>query len=168
MSKNVERFAGLPMAPCYAGETKRVDGAHAWRVYFFDTDITAASEVERFVGLPGAADVTALVLENWHYMGHDSPMPAIVAAADQLPNLTALCVGHGPYEMSSDILLWAEDDVTPVLRAYPRLEVLRVYGAYGPALEPVRHEALRELAFESSDLPSTLVQAVTACDLPAL
>ena len=46
--------------------------------------------------------------------------------------------------------------------------MLRVRGADGLAVTPVRHEALREFAFESGGLPAAVVGSVGECDLPAL
>lgn len=43
-----------------------------------------------------------------------------------------------------------------------------MYGSLGLELAPLRHEALRELTFESAGLPADVVRAVGASDLPAL
>jgi hypothetical protein len=84
-----------------------------------------------------------------------------------LTNLRALFLGEMTSE-ECEISWIQQSDVTPLLRAFPRLEVLRVRGGTGLALEPVRHESLRELAFETGGLPGAVARAVGACDLPAL
>src|SRR5262249_18375749 len=61
-----------------------------------------------------------------------------------------------------------QSDVSPLLAAYPQLEVLRVRGSQGLEISPVRHESLRELAFETGGLPVTVINSVGECDLPTL
>ncbi|WP_368077460.1 hypothetical protein [Actinomadura sp. WMMB 499] len=54
------------------------------------------------------------------------------------------------------------------LRGVPELECLEVRGGDGLVLEPVEHESLRVLRFESGGLPAGVVRAVGASELPNL
>jgi hypothetical protein len=123
---------------------------------------------DALLAAPWAGEVRSLVIGEWgESYGTTAPIERLVAAAGTLTNLTALFVGDMTSE-ENEISWIKQDDVTPLLQAYPRLEILRVRGADGLELTPVRHEALRELALESGGLPAELVQAVGECDLPAL
>ncbi|GIJ56568.1 hypothetical protein [Virgisporangium aurantiacum] len=56
-----------------------------------------------------------------------------------------------------------------LLDAYPRLRVLRVRGSMDTlSFAPVRHAAVRELAFETGGLGRGILAGVVASDLPAL
>jgi hypothetical protein len=169
---HIETFAGLPVvrfAP------QKVDDAAAekvaWRLSADEYDASEedfAALFHQFLDAVGADRVTALVVGDWGDSHERSaPVALLAGAADRLTNLRALFVG----EMTSEEceISWIQQtDVTPLLTAYPRLEVLRVRGAGGLELSPVRHGALRELAFESGGLPATVVRAVGGSDLPAL
>lgn len=168
----IRSFAGLPVE--YPGawrETAPDPEAVAWCI---DAD-AGGIDPERFAdGLAetldtiGAVEVRALLVGDWGEP-HRRPAPvrALVAAAGRLVNLRALYLGAMSGEQC-EISWIRHTDVTPLLTAYPRLETLRVRGSDGLALTPVRHEALRELVFESGGLPGSVVRAVGGCDLPAL
>src|SRR5262249_41661166 len=91
----------------------------------------------------------------------------LVDAAPTLASLTAVFVGEMTAE-ECEISWIKQTDITPLLEAYPALATLRVRGADGLALKPVRHAGLRHLAFESGGLPASVVQSVGECDLPGL
>ncbi|MBV1856170.1 STM4015 family protein [Catellatospora tritici] len=171
INEHISRFAGLPVAAFDPhGDVPADPAAYAWRV---DTDYDGGAELFqlRFDGLVNADWahlVTALVIGEWGE-AYDSPAPieALVAAADRLPALRALFLGEMTYD-EQEISWITQGDVTPLLRAYPRLEVLSVRGAVSLELAPVRHDRLRELTFESGGLPAHVVRAVGECELPAL
>src|SRR5207247_2047896 len=92
---------------------------------------------------------------------------ALVKARDRLPNLRALFLGDITYEQC-EISWITQSDVTPLFAAFPRLEHFRARGGNDLALKPFRHERLKSLAFEASNLPRKVVRAVGESDLPAL
>lgn len=177
IDEHITHFAGLPVmtfepqADAAAGETGAGDpGEVAWRI---STDYDGGKEAfkARFRSLveaEWAGSVRALVVGEWGAAYERSaPVGKLVEAADRLTGLRALFLG----EMISEEceISWINHaDITPLLQAYPGLEILRIRGSDGLALEPLRHEGLRELAFESGGLPGHVVRAVGECDLPAL
>jgi hypothetical protein len=181
--RHVSTFAGLPVREFTAdadnsrslrgessGGADIEPGAVAWRVAT-DYDGGAALFDQIFTALvdaPWAGQIRALVIGEWgHSYDRDAPIERLVAAADRLTGLTALFLGEMTSE-ENEVSWIQQGDVAPLLTAYPLLKVLRVRGSTGLALSVVRHEALRELAFESGGLPAEVVGAVAACEFPAL
>ncbi|GGX80165.1 STM4015 family protein [Streptomyces fructofermentans] len=134
---------------------------------------------DRFLDTVDATRVRALVLGAGAYGTEDAASPdettaRLVAAAGRLTGLRALYLADLNFEESE--LSWiVQNDVAPVLAAYPRLEELAVRGSNGgfgdePGLRfsPLRHENLRILRFENGGLPREVVQGLAACDLPRL
>lgn len=180
--RHVSTFAGLPVRDFTAGpgdasamdspgDSPNVEpGSVAWRVATdYDGGPDAFDQLlGTLVAAPWAAQVRALVIGDWgETYETDAPIDALVAAADRLTGLTALFLGELTSE-ECEVSWIQQNDVAPLLTAYPRLEVLRVRGSDGLALSPVRHESLRELAFETGGLPATVVRAVAECAFPAL
>ncbi|RKR87063.1 hypothetical protein BDK92_1335 [Micromonospora pisi] len=182
MTGHLTEFAGLPVHefdPELAPPAE--PGAVAWRIDAFDDDDEEreglpspafAQRFAQFLDTVDPASVTALVFGSWGYAAFNvPPYEQLCAAADRLTGLRALFLGDMVGE-ECEISWIRQDDLAPVLEAYPALEVLRVRGSApheAPVkLRPVRHTALRELAFECGGLPAEVVRGVGECDLPAL
>ncbi|MEH1013236.1 STM4015 family protein [Micromonospora sp. CPCC 206060] len=173
INQHVTEFAGLPVVafdpadPLAAYQT-----GIAWRLEAPEYDTSAedfAAQIMQFVETVDPASVQALVIGAWG-SAYDTPPPVTLLAdlASRLTGLRALFLGEMTFE-ECEISWIRQDDITPLLAAYPALEVLRVRGATeGLTLSPVRHTALRELAIEAGGLPARVVRAVADCDLPAL
>jgi hypothetical protein len=171
VNEHVTEFAGLPVVVFDASAPLPADpGAVAWRISAeYDTPAADFSAlVGEFLTVVDPAAVTALIIGQWGQAYEtQAPVDLLTDLAPRLTGLGALFLGEMTFE-ECEISWIRQGDVTPLLDAYPRLEVLRVRGADGLMLEPVRHTALRELAFESGGLPGRVVRAVGECDLPAL
>jgi hypothetical protein len=115
-------------------------------------------------------NLQALVIGAWgrSYDNDSAPIVGWLAGhADRLPALRALFLGDLTFEESE--ISWIEQsDITPILGAFPDLEVLGVRGGTGLRLEPVTHARLRHLTIESGGLPGHVVRAIAASSLPAL
>ncbi|MBO4209428.1 STM4015 family protein [Micromonospora echinofusca] len=173
INQHVTEFAGLPVVAFDPAAALPADQtAVAWRLEAADYDTPAeefAAQLTEFVATVDPASVRALVIGAWG-SAYDTPPPVglLVELASRLTGLRALFLGEMTFE-ECEISWIRQDDVTPLLTAYPALEVLRVRGATeGLTLSPVRHTALRELAIEAGGLPAGVVRAVAGCDLPAL
>lgn len=126
--------------------------------------------IPRFLDTVDTSDVTALVIGPWGEVYENDPSEAIAqlaGVAAQLPALTGIFFGDIVME-EAEISWIKQGDVTPLLRAFPKLTELVVRGGDGLELEPVRHETLQVLRFESGGLPAGVVKAVAASQLPAL
>lgn len=158
----------LPWRPLYDVEVVTRFDTHAWHLSAVDSGGDVATLLADLADSPGADGVHALVIGDWGSpIGSGPPIAELVAAADRLPNLRALFIGDmepGQCEIS-----WIhQDDVAPLLHAYPRLEVLQIRGSNQLRVTPLRHDALRELVIESGGLPGEAVRDVAGCDLPML
>ncbi|TRV74743.1 leucine-rich repeat domain-containing protein [Streptomyces sp. 130] len=131
---------------------------------------------QHFLATVDPAEVRALVIGPWwpgHYTSLAPVVELITSDAARFPALRALFLADVVGE-ECEVSWLRMCDITPVLRAFPRLEELVVRGGGGGAdekaleLHPVRHEALKALRFESGGLPGHVVRAVGACELPAL
>ncbi|SCF06894.1 hypothetical protein GA0074695_3237 [Micromonospora viridifaciens] len=175
-SSHARSFAGRPVVEVpLDGALPTVDGPVSWRFGRWDFDETAddtlspefAAAFERFLGQAGPS-VESLVVGAWGYAAFNpAPIAQLCAAAPRLPALRALFLGDMTSE-ECEVSWMKVGDVSPLLAAYPALEVLRVRGGEDLAFAPVRHGRLRELAVETGGLPREFVAAVLASDLPAL
>ncbi|MEV4483078.1 STM4015 family protein [Micromonospora coxensis] len=170
-------FAGLPVVDVPGdGPLPTVDGEVTWRIACWDYppgtregDLSAefAEVFERFVAAAGPS-VRSLVVGAWGYAAfHTAPIAQLCAAASRLPALRALFLGDMTSE-ECEVSWMRVGDVSPLLDAYPHLEVLRVRGGEDFSFSPVRHAQLRELVVESGGLSREFVTAVLDSDLPAL
>lgn len=165
-------FAGLPVEQFRRDDKLPADpSAVAWRLEADDFEASEqefAEVVEAWLAKVPAESVRALIIGEWG-SAYDSPPPIdlLVRLAPRLTGLRALFLGELVGE-ECEISWINHDDITPLLNAFGNLEVLRIRGAEDLLLEPVRHERLRELAFESGGLPAQVVRAVGDSDLPVL
>ncbi|MFJ8086538.1 STM4015 family protein [Streptomyces sp. NPDC096205] len=125
----------------------------------------------RFLDQVRAEDVTALVIgpwwEDWDASSVDPVLELIASDARRLPNLRGVFVAD--VESEETELSWiVQGEVTRLLRAWPGLRELGVRGGEHLAIEPLRHEGLRDLWVESGGLPAAPVRALGACEFPAL
>ncbi len=84
-----------------------------------------------------------------------------------LPNLKALYFGEMTYE-ECEISWINQSGVSPLLRAFPLLEIFRVRGGTELSFSQVSHGNLRHLAIETGGLPSSVLREVFLCDFPNL
>jgi predicted DNA-binding WGR domain protein len=131
--------------------------------------LTFADKLAAFLADPAVTSVPALVIGCWSYEGGDSTevVEGLVAARDKLPSLRALFVGDIPYE-EQEISWIVQSDLTPLFDAYPELEHFRARGGQGLGLGKIKHNHLKSLAFEASNLPAEVVRSVGGSKLPAL
>jgi hypothetical protein len=142
----------------------------AWRLST-ECEFPFESIWRRFLDRVRAEDVTALVIgpwwEDWEACGIEEVLDLIVSDARHLPNLRGVFLAD--LQSEENELSWIQQGtVTRVLRAWPGLRELGLRGGQDLAVEPLRHEGLRDLWFESGGLPADPVRALGACEFPAL
>lgn len=174
---HARHFAGRPVVDVPAdGPLPTVDGSVSWRLSVWHFDETTVEHqlsdefrvaFDRFVAQAGPS-VESLVIGAWGYAAfHPAPIAQLCAAASRLPALRALFLGDMTSE-ECEVSWMKVGDVSPLLTAYPALEVLRVQGGEDLAFSPVRQARLRELTVQSGGLSRAFVGAVLDSDLPAL
>jgi hypothetical protein len=175
INSNLESFAGRQVVD-FAPDNAAVGdpAAVAWRLRLesYGDDRRSFDELfDQFLETVAADRVEALVVGTWAAEMYDVTAEVVVrrlsADAARLPGLRSLFLGDITFE-EFEISWIRQTDVTPLLLAFPGLERLRVRGADGLALRPVRHDQLVELALEAGGLPAEVARAVGGCDLPRL
>ncbi|MGB6299949.1 MAG: STM4015 family protein [Rivularia sp. (in: cyanobacteria)] len=117
-----------------------------------------------------AGKLEALIIGLWDDVGDSNSevIDGLVDAKNQLTNLKAIFIGDIHYE-ESEISWIVQGDISPILRAYPQLEVLQVRGGEGLQFNPpVRHNNLQTLIVETGGLSSETVAQICNMNLPAL
>jgi hypothetical protein len=174
ISDHEERFAGkrivnwAPGAPLPDPAASAIRLALDWDLYEKGEKLPAW--VERLAAAPRAGEIEALVIGAWDFeSSHDSReiVEALVSARGKLRRLSAVFLGDITFE-EQEISWIQQSDVSPILRAFPELEELRVRGGTGLALERPDHARLRKLVIETGGLPAEVVRSVAKADLPAL
>ncbi|MES9559065.1 MULTISPECIES: STM4015 family protein [unclassified Streptomyces] len=178
-----DSFRGLPVhtlpGPGAASTVPLPDaGSVAWRLESaWQGDLTFGALWQHFIDTVDTTRVRALLIGPWWQEEYTSFAPVVdllAGHADRFPALRGLFLADVVSEECE--LSWLEMcDITPVIEAFGQLEELTVRGCGQQvedrpslALRPVRHTSLTSLRFESGGLPSGVVRAVGASELPAL
>ncbi|REJ88080.1 MAG: hypothetical protein DWQ34_23435 [Planctomycetota bacterium] len=167
----VEEFDGQRVVDYESEESWEGPGV-AYRVREEYDDETSIDERLQSLGnQPGSQQLTALIVGAWGGAceGNDAKeiVSQLAAAAPQLPSLRAIFFGEMTYE-ECEISWINQTDVSPLLRAFPRLETLRIRGGNGLSFSRVQHAALRELAIETGGLSRSTLRELFLCEFPAL
>jgi hypothetical protein len=136
----------------------------------YDDQRKMSDLLDEFLRAADKSRLDALVIGMWgepYEQSADDVIAALIANAPQLPALRALFIGDMTFE-ECEISWIIQGDYTPLLQAFPQLEVLRIRGATDLSLHPVTHTALRSLTIESGGLPAEVAEALAGCELPAL
>lgn len=92
---------------------------------------------------------------------------AFTARADRLPALRHLYIGDISSEECE--ISWLElCDISPLLKAYPRLETLHIQGTNGLRFPAFRSDSLRELMIMSGGLNEKVIEDLLDAELPQL
>jgi hypothetical protein len=129
----------------------------------------------RFDAFLHAVDTTrisAFIIGNWitdddHDRDAADVFAPLIAAADRFPNLRHLFLGDIVAEQNE--ISWIhQSDLTPLLRAFPKLLTFGVRGSENLGWEQRAYPELRELTFQSGGLPPEVVRAVAGSEFPEL
>lgn len=179
ITEQLDEFAGKKVVDWEVGEDLRdlKECVPAVRLGYDEHEDTKRTWVEKFeafliaVESAEGEDLTGLVVGGWDpdMEGPDAEpvIAAIAGAAEKLPHLTAIFLGDMTYE-ECEISWIKQNDVTPILDAYPQLEELGVRGGDGLKLRQVSHSSLKKLVIQTGGLDKAVVQAVAKCQFPAL
>lgn len=142
----------------------------------YDDEEMVADYLAKLVDLPGANQIEALVIGLWQgnddICTGDSSSEGLVATlsslSDRLPGLKALFIGDITCE-ECEISWLVQSDMSPILQAYPQLEILQVRGGTGLKFEnAANHDRLKALILETGGLNRNTVDQVYAWRFPAL
>jgi len=124
-----------------------------------------------FLETDGPGEATGLVIGAWTTEMYDCPAGETITKLsenkDKFPNLVALFFGDIIQE-ESEISWIQQSDISPLLSAFPKLEMLRVRGGEGLSIKTAAHENLRALAIETGGLDVGVVRSVLNGNFPKL
>jgi hypothetical protein len=178
----LQTFAGRPVFEFDNGHPEDAEDAAlpenvedwAWRVAIegIDEDPDFAETFAIFLQSVDTTRVRALVVGLWHSEDDmsdttDGVIDLLIEHAARFPALDALFLG----DVGSDQceVSWLHQaDPGRLLAAFPRLREFGLRGTTELSMEPLKHDALEELTLQGGGLPSAVVRAVAASQLPAL
>lgn len=169
---HITRFSDRQVTEFFpeVGITDPVGTAYALRSKYDEAE-DAASKFARLLQDPLAGELEALIFGMWAdaYENSSSQLVnALVAAKDRLTSLKAVFIGDICSE-ECEISWIRQSDISPILMAYPQLEVLQVRGGDGLEFsQPVQHNKLNALIVETGGLSRTTVAQICHLNLPAL
>ncbi len=172
ISENATQFYDLPVVD-FEGESDWKGTDHAYRIRTdWDTPVEALGErLEMLASHADAGQLKALVLGNWG--GDDSSndsseiVKQLAESASKLSGLRAIFLGDITYEENE--MSWIQQsDISPLLSAYPQLEVLRIRGGSDLSITACNHANLKQLIIETGGMPRSVLREIFQGDLPGL
>jgi hypothetical protein len=172
ISQHAESFYNQKVKPFDdAGDWEGPDTAYRVAITWDDKGKALAEKLGRLLACDGADRLQALVIGAWN--GDDSGVSSqsivdeLVKQRTRLAGLKALFLGDITFEENE--ISWIEQsNVSPLLDAFPGLEVFRVRGGNSLQFAPVRHESLTQLIVETGGLPRSVISEICGCDFPRL
>ncbi len=169
LSRNAGTFVGLRVVDYATDKPARSDAAYRFRSDW-DQDNLIPS-LEHFLATPAAAESTALVIGAW--FGEDSSntseevLNLLIQQRERLPKLAALFIGDVTSEENE--MSWiVQTDMSPLLQAFPKLQLLRTRGGTDLKLTPITHSGLRALAMESGGMAASVLRSICSSEFENL
>ncbi len=164
-NRNVETFDPE------VGISDPVGTAYVLRVEWDEINVDITENLELLLQDPQANQLEALVIGPWTQQMYECSssmvVNALVAAKDQLTSLKAVFIGDITFE-ESEISWINQSDMSPLLAAYPNLEVLQVRGGNGLAFSSLHHDQIKTLIIQTGGLSRDAIAQICAGSLPAL
>jgi hypothetical protein len=139
---------------------KDYDGNQSWMELF-----------QKMLEQPNVSELTSLLVGAWDPEDSEASssevVATIVAARDQLPNLTALFLGDITYE-ECEVSWIHQCNVGPLFHAFPKLKYFAVRGTNDLSFGRLEHANLKHLSVQSGGLDVSVVHDIFASDFPAL
>lgn len=170
---NTKLFANRQVIDFEPNISNIVDVSNTAYALRYDYEEDATDKLAVLLQDPQGSKLEALVfgLWNWEmYEGGSSHalINTLVDVKDQLKSLRAIFIG----DITSDEceISWIrQSNISPILKAYPQLEILQVRGGEHLAFSsPIRHNNLKALIIETGGLSKTTVAQICKMKLPAL
>ncbi|MEH2074021.1 MAG: STM4015 family protein [Nostoc sp.] len=119
---------------------------------------------------PSASKIEALVIGMWDEDGDYNSgvvVNALVQAKDKLKNLKAIFIGD--IEFSEWMIsIIDQSDISPLLNAYPQLEIIQIRGGSNLQFSQLQHKNLKAIIIETGGLARQTIAQICALELPAL
>lgn len=169
VGQNASTFIGKRVVDFDPEKPARADVVYRFRSDYDNNEVIP--HLEQFLASEAAAKSAAIIIGAWH--GDDSEtdssevIATLVKGKARLPNLAAIYVGDMTSEENE--MSWIhQSDLSPLLAAFPGLQLLRARGGSGLALSQPRHEQLRALALETGGMDVEVLRSVCTSNFPNL
>jgi len=169
IGQNAGTFVGKRVVDYDPEKPPKTDVVYRFRSDWDDNEL--GPNLEHFLNSTAASTATALVIGAWH--GDDPELTSanvidvLVKGKDRLPNLAAVYIGDITSEENE--MSWIkQSDISPLLSAFPNLQLLRSRGGDGLELKSPRHDNLRGLAIEAGGLDVGVIRSVSTSNFPNL
>ncbi|MBN3898238.1 MAG: STM4015 family protein [Nostoc sp. NOS(2021)] len=154
------------------GITDPINKAYALRYWPYENEDNLPSKLSRLLQQPNAHKLEALVFGLWEEEAYESNssgiIKALVDAKQYLTNLKAIFIGDIIGD-ECEISWIQQSDISRILQAYTKLEILQVRGGDGLQFSPpIRHNYLKALIVETGGLSRDTVAQICQMNLPAL
>jgi hypothetical protein len=137
----------------------------------YDEKATWLEKFQSLLEQPNVSDLSSLLVGAWDPEDSEASssevVATIVAARDQLPNLTALFLGDIVGE-ECEVSWIHQCNVGPLFHAFPKLEYFAVRGTNDLSFGRLEHANLKHLSVQSGGLDVSVVHDIFASDFPAL
>ncbi|HKX62861.1 MAG TPA: STM4015 family protein [Verrucomicrobiae bacterium] len=169
VGRNAGTFIGQRVVDYDPEKPVKTDVIYRFRSNWDEANIIP--HLEHFLATNAAAEAVGIVIGAWH--GDDpektpeSVFEVLTKGRDRLPKLAALYVGDVTSEENE--MSWIKQtDLSPLLQAFPKLQLLRSRGGDGLQLTAPRHDQLRALALETGGLDVSVIRSICTSQFPSL
>ena len=126
-------------------------------------------DFERFLASDLAPQARGIVIGIWDEPGNppEDLLKLFVDSRERLPQLAAIYFGDITSEENE--MSWIMQlDLSPLLKAFPKLQLLRSRGGADLALTEAEHSNLRGLAMETGAMDVSVIRSICTSNLPNL
>lgn len=169
--ENLSTFIGRKVVDYKDAKSIKKGNTHLYRIRTdWEDPVNYLDRLNEFLDNDVALTVPGLILGNWNADGTAPGAPIIKGLADRkdrLPMLQALFFGDIAQEECE--VSWIDNgDMSPLLAAFPKLELLRIRGSNHLAFSKPAHANLRALGIETGGLPREVVSQLSKAKFPNL
>jgi len=174
IGQNVGTFIGKRVTDYDPEKPVKTDVVYRFRSDWETNEVIPS--LEKYLTTNEALTTTAIVFGAWHgdaWHGDDPEqtaevvVDALVKGKDRLPQLAALYIGDITSEENE--MSWIKQcDLSPLFKAFPKLQLLRARGGDGLQLTVPQHANLRALALETGGMDVGIIRSICTSDFPNL
>lgn len=169
IGENIGTFVGRRVVDYNPEKPTKTDVVYRFRSDWENNEVIP--NLEKYLESDEALETTALVFGAWHgddpEQTSDIIVEALVNGKDRLPKLAALYIGDITSEENE--MSWIkQSDLSPLLQAFPKLQLLRARGGDGLALASAEHNHLRALALETGGMDVSVIRSICTAKFPNL
>lgn len=169
IGQNAGTFIGRRVADYDPEKPAKADVVYRFRADYDDNQVIP--NLEHFLATPQAPEAAGLILGAWHgddpELTPEEVIKVLVKGKNRLAKLAAIYVGDITSEENE--MSWIKQcDLSPLLEAFPKLQLLRSRGGDGLELKSPQHENLRALALETGGMDVSVIRSVCMSDFPNL